>query len=180
MTARRIVIALLMLAAIGACADEAGWRETIKAIHSGHLPLPLCIGSQPVRLKDGSAILTFTSGSMEWRELVRMNSKPDLAIGDLDGDRVVEAVVLISHNGGGSGTFKFLFAMRESGHGPAYAGVWSLGDRTGVERLRIRDGRILADLIVHGPHDPACCPTVRVSEEFTLHDDDMITSMSCR
>lgn len=61
--------------------------------------------------------------------------------------------------------------MRYGEDGPVYAGVWMIGNRTLVERLKIRDGRIVAEMIVHGPDDPACCPTVRVIEEFTLLRD---------
>ena len=176
---RRIVIALLMLAAIGACAGGAGWRETIDSIYSGHLPLPLCIldDDEQVRLKDGSAILTFRDGSLEWKEFVRL-SDDLVAVGDLDGDQIAEAAVIVGHNGGGSGTFIFLVALRDGPDGPEYAGSWMLGDRTGVKRLRIRDGRILADLIVHGPSDPSCCPSVRVREEFTLQQA-VIGPLSC-
>lgn len=175
---RRIVIALLMLAAIGACAGGAGWRETIDSIYSGQLPLPLCIGGDEVRLKDGSAIRTIGSGSLESRESFRL-SNDLVAIGDLDGDQTVEAAVIVGYNSGGSATFILLVALRDGPDGPEYAGSWLIGDRAGVKRLRIRDGRILADLIVHGPSDPACCPSVRVMEEFSLQQ--VVTGpLSCR
>jgi putative lipoprotein len=44
-----------------------------------------------------------------------------------------------------------------------------LGDRVRVESLEVFDGILFATLLEHGPEDPACCPTRRVSRSWMAH-----------
>jgi hypothetical protein len=91
---------------------------------------------------------------------------PEYAVGDLDGDSVPDAAVLLATNTGGSGTFHDLVAVLNLGGEPDAVTSFLLGDRVPAERIRIVDGTIEVDLTMHGPGDPMCCPTMEVTRRF--------------
>lgn len=93
----------------------------------------------------------------------------DVAMGDLNGDLVDDAAIVLWHSGGGTGTWIYLIAMLNSEDGPQQAGVIPLGDRTYLNRLGIRDGAVELDLLAHGPDDAACCPTVRAIQSYRFN-----------
>ena len=174
--------------------EETPWPQTLERLRNGDHPLPLCSNDDgtPIRLhQEGRSCCTYRTDA--WRLLnvseawqawfdgegpLPLTGIPQAvglvsgmtAFGDLDGDRIPEAVVGAYYNGGGSATWLYLLAMNYRDGRPAQAGVWALGAQTHVERLAIRDGRIFATMIVHGDSDPSCCPSVRVRREFTLRD----------
>lgn len=80
------------------------------------------------------------------------------ARGDLDGDGVDEAVVLIETSGGGSGTFTHVAVVGARQGQPRNLDTRLVGDRVQVRGLRVEGGRVLLDLVRGGPQDPACCP----------------------
>jgi len=77
------------------------------------------------------------------------------AFGDLNGDGLQDAAVIIATNTGGSGTFHELFAVLAQ-KGPAASVV--LGDRIHENQLSIKAGIITLDYLRSGPKDPMCCP----------------------
>lgn len=94
--------------------------------------------------------------------------QPEYAVGDLDGDGSPDAAVVLSTNTGGTGTFQDLVAVLntdEVAHGEP---TMFLGDRVPVDRVRIEDGEIRLEMTMHGPADPMCCPTLRVTRRFRL------------
>lgn len=110
----------------------------------------------------------FASGSAS-RPVVTL--VPDAtASGDLDGDGIDEAVVALAHNAGGSGVFMYLAVMRDDRGIPDNIATISLGDRVRVIALGIEEGRIVADLVEHGPEDPMCCPTIQGRRVWRLED----------
>ena len=90
--------------------------------------------------------------------------------GDITGNGVDEAVVLLATNMGGSGVFFHLAVVRNHGGAPEHIGMIPLGDRVKVESLDVVDGTIVANLTEHGPGDPMCCPTRAVHREWELQD----------
>jgi uncharacterized membrane protein len=48
-----------------------------------------------------------------------------------------------------------------------------LGDRVKVKSLTVIDGKIVADLVEHGPGDPMCCPTQAVHREWELQAGEL-------
>ncbi|MBT8462613.1 MAG: hypothetical protein KJO44_08855 [Gemmatimonadetes bacterium] len=101
---------------------------------------------------------------------------PEYAAGDLDGDGAPDAAVLLATTTGGSGTFHDLAAVLNRDGEPENAATFFLGDRVTVERIRIIGGEIQLDLVMHGPADPMCCPSVQATRRFRLVAGDLVES----
>ena len=91
-----------------------------------------------------------------------------IAIGDLDGDGVDDAAVVLAANGGGSGTYYSLAAVINQDGTPLHVASASLGDRILLEALDIAAGVITVRMVAHGPDDGLCCPTQRVVHRYQL------------
>jgi hypothetical protein len=90
------------------------------------------------------------------------------AFGDLDGDGVADAAVLLVENSGGSGAFIYLAAVLNQDGEPNNQTTALLGDRVQVESLKIETGQIQIEMLTHGPDDPLCCPTQETTASYTL------------
>lgn len=95
------------------------------------------------------------------------------AFGDLNGDGREDAAVVLAQDLGGSGTFMTLAAVLSDQGIPRYQAGTSLGDRVKVESVSIKDGLILLTLVGHGPNDPMCCPTQKVTRNFRLEGNKL-------
>jgi uncharacterized membrane protein len=108
------------------------------------------------------------------RPVVRL--VPDaVAGGDLTGDGHDEAVVALAHNAGGSGEFVYLAVVRNGHEGPENFATIGLGDRVRIITLEIADGRLIADLVVHAPDDPMCCPSRRVRRQWSFEGGEPVS-----
>ncbi len=128
-----------------------------------------------------SGTITLTDGRYEGEPFVEGGaSRPivtlvePVAFGDLDGDGVEDAAVVLAANAGGSGTFISLEAVRNEGGEPVHVATYSLGDRARIESLAIEGGQIVLEMITHGPDDPLCCPTQRARNVYALEGDALI------
>lgn len=84
-----------------------------------------------------------------------------IAMGDIDGDGDEDAVVILVSSGGGSGAFFEMAVMLNDKGKPKYLTGEELGDRVKINFVRVLSDRsILLDIVVHGPEDGMCCPTV--------------------
>lgn len=90
------------------------------------------------------------------------------AYGDINGDKKVDAAVILAENGGGSGTFESVVAVINQGGSPHQISQIQLGDRVLVNSANISLGVIHLKLIVHGPSDPLCCPSQAEEQSFWL------------
>lgn len=79
--------------------------------------------------------------------------------GDIDGDGVDEAVVIVWQNSGGSGTFNYIALMDEDENGMQNTATTPLGDRVKVLGGSIQENLLELQVIEHDEDDPACCPT---------------------
>jgi uncharacterized membrane protein len=93
--------------------------------------------------------------------------------GDVTGNGVDEAVVMLATNTGGSGVFYHLAVVRNREGAPQHIGMIPLGDRVKVSSLEVIDGKIIASLVEHGPGDPMCCPTLTVYREWALREGEL-------
>jgi len=100
---------------------------------------------------------------------VTMSDK--VAFGDLNGDGVADAAVTIGINMGGSGVFEYVVAFVSNNGQPVQAGYYFVDDRAKLDALTIKDEKIVADAVVHGPNDPMCCPTIPVEATLQLPFD---------
>jgi len=89
-------------------------------------------------------------------------------VGDLDGDRRDEVVVVLTYRPGGTATLLFLAVVgREEGilHNVA---TTALGDRVQIRSVRIDGRRLLVSAVRAGAKDSACCPGEIVDWQWTL------------
>jgi len=163
--------------AVPACAPQPGKNTTPKATAVRSNPAPsldelrnatyVGIGAGPVRL---------TAGRWEGEPFVDdAASRPSVTLagdlrlsGDVDGDGIEEAIVLLDESAGGSGTFVHLALMGRRGDDVVSRATARVGDRVQVRAGRIAGGRIVLDVIQAGPDDPACCPAQKATRTWTL------------
>ena len=164
-------LALVLGVALGACsAGRSGPTElTVEQLRNATYNNVL---EEPVTLVDGRFEGEPFSSGAATRPVVTLIPGA-VAKGDLDGDQADEAVVALARDSGGSGVFVYLAVVRESRGKPENTATLSLGDRVRVTALSIDDGKILAELVEHGPNDPMCCPTSEVHREWTLQDGEL-------
>ena len=117
------------------------------------------------KLTDGTFFEAYDPGSASG---IHLTLREHLVLGDLNGDGIDDAVVILEASGGGSGTFRYVAAVLNAQGQPQHVGSALLGDRVGIESLAIEDGRIVVQMIGHGPGDAACCPTHEQTRAFHL------------
>lgn len=90
------------------------------------------------------------------------------ATGDLNGDGVPDAaVILIADRGDGDFRCELAAVVNEGGK-PRHGASVSLGERVTVLSLAIRSGVISVDYLCPGPGDPAFCVRERQTEAYRL------------
>ena len=88
--------------------------------------------------------------------------------GDLNGDGIEEAVVLLAASAGGTGETSYLaVAGRAAGQVTSIATA-PVGDRVQVRDARIAGRRIVLDVVQAGRDDAACCPGDLVTRSWEL------------
>lgn len=90
--------------------------------------------------------------------------------GDLDGDGKEEAVVGLKYWGGGTGRFDTVTIYRAGKDGPEVVADIAGGDRGdgGIASTRIEQGAVLVERMLSLPGDGACCPSLLITERWTL------------
>jgi hypothetical protein len=124
---------------------------------------------QPVKLTDGVA--QYDDGSTT-KPVVRL-SPEFTATGDLNGDGLEDAVVVLRNETSGTGRFVYLAAVLDARGNPTPLPAVLVGDRVIVKSLAVRDGKVAADLVVQGPNDGLCCPSLDASWVFALQDGEL-------
>ena len=148
---------------VGACATTKPQPFTADAIRNADYDSPWAAFGH-ARLSDGIYREKFNPDSPT--EIV---IRSDLIVmGDLDGDGVPDAVVLLISSPGGSGTFYDLAAVVNYRGIPKNIDTVPLGDRVKVKAISIQSGTIKVEMLAHGPKDPMCCPTVEVTRTYKL------------
>jgi hypothetical protein len=96
-----------------------------------------------------------------------------VAFGDLNGDGIWDAAVVLEASGGGSGTFRSLEAVVNEDGAPVHVASALLGDRVQIEELIVADLYIKVQMVTHGEGDGMCCPTLRVVQLYQLTEDGL-------
>ncbi len=118
-----------------------------------------------IKLTDGK----FQSGSDPTAaDYVNVSMGQQVAFGDLNGDGVDDAAIIIGENYGGTGDFVSVAAMLNQSGQPVFAGSAGVDDRPIINSLAIQNSQIRADATIHGPNDPGCCPAQPAMETFRL------------
>jgi Immunoglobulin-like domain of bacterial spore germination len=91
--------------------------------------------------------------------------------GDLNGDGKADAAIILSENGGGTGQFESVIAVTDQSGLPHQQSLAQLGDRLQIKSVEISSGVIHLDLLVQGPSDPMCCPSLAQKQNYWLIDN---------
>ncbi|MDP2470907.1 MAG: hypothetical protein Q8W45_11165 [Candidatus Palauibacterales bacterium] len=170
-----ILAALLCVFLCGACdrseerpagAAELPSELTASQLRNRSYPSEILSGEQ-VPLVDGAY------EDRDRRLTIRM--LPEYAVGDLNGDGAPDAVVLLATESGGSGVFEDLAVVLNDARTANQSVVATfLGDREPVDRIRIDSGEVSIELLAHGPGDPMCCPSQKVTRRFRLEAGQIV------
>ena len=96
-----------------------------------------------------------------------------IAFGDLDNDKREDAVVILTSSGGGTGNFRELAVVLNKDGKPSYLTSKELGDRVIINSVTIKSGIITLDMVVHGPEDGLCCPSVKKIFKYKLSENQL-------
>ncbi len=118
--------------------------------------------------------VTLVDGHYEAAGELWVNLLPWMAIGDLNSDGLEDAAILLSENGGGTGTFVSLMAVVNQDGQPFQAGTVTIDDRPIISGVEISDGKITVNGTIHGVSDPFCCPTLMVSQRYVLDGEQLV------
>lgn len=119
-----------------------------------------------VTLKDGKG----TDADESMFTLLKLH-----AIGDLDGDKVLDAAAMIVESAGGTGSFYYLFVLLNKGGKLVQIEhpEW-LGDRSVIQRVTINRGVLAVRFITHKDTDAACCPTRQVENKYRVVNGKLV------
>ena len=148
-------------------------RLTLDQLRNAEYRLPLLGDADtPIQFTDGEGQVAFGEGATERVHAGIVNDT--VAFGDLDGDGIADAAVVVFISGGGSGTFIHLVAVLDRNGAPEQAAWAFLGDRVPVRNLTVAGGRIVAHTVTHRPSDGLCCPTLEITRTFGLEGDQLV------
>jgi heat shock protein HslJ len=99
-----------------------------------------------------------------------------LVLGDLDGDRLDEAVAVLTYSSGGSGVLSYLAVISRGDGYIRNIATAALGDRVQLRSIRISGGKLLVSAVRAGINDAACCPGELVEWQWTLSAGKLNTS----
>lgn len=129
------------------------------------------IEGQEVRLLDGRAETKAAPGSAI-KVKTSVFGKP--TYGDLDDDGQEDAVLLLEHDPGGSGTFRYVAAALNVDSGYRGTNAVLLGDRVTLHDARIRNGVVIASYATRGPDEPMSSPpSVSQTQYLILRDGEL-------
>ena len=97
-----------------------------------------------------------------------------VVFGDLNGDTVNDAAIMLSEGHGGTGAYVYVAAVTNYAGIPLHKASALIDDRAIIESIRVENGLIIVDAIVHGENDPGCCPSKHVTRTFRLSGDVLI------
>lgn len=92
----------------------------------------------------------------------------EIAFGYLSNDKTKDAAVIYGYGTGGTGFFVMLCAVINDRGNLQNIALTDLEDRVKINSLRIQSGKIIVDMVTHGPHDPAPLPTVKKIAMYIL------------
>lgn len=96
------------------------------------------------------------------------------AFGDLNNDNDDDAAIMFSEWYGGTGTNVYVAAVTNWAGIPLHKASALIDDRGIIQSIRIENGLIIVDAIVHGENDPGCCPSKHVTRTFRLAGDVLV------
>lgn len=99
-----------------------------------------------------------------------------LSIGDLNGDGISDAAVILSINTGGTGIFYNLYGILNDRGTPKPSKPEVLGDRIKLKSLMMQGNEIGVSFLTQGPKDPMTNPTLDVTRKYKWQDGTLIST----
>ncbi len=104
-----------------------------------------------------------------------------IAFGDLNGDRIDDAVLPLTLNLGGTGMFTALITVLNQNGVAWQPSPAPLEDLPILHTLTIENGEIFLSATIHGLNDPNCCPSQPVTKTYRLLADKLwLTRLTSR
>ena len=97
-----------------------------------------------------------------------------MAFGDLDGDGIEDAAVVLVTNAGSTGIFYDLAIVKKNEEGLTNIAMTRLGDRILVRDVAIHQGVILVDMLVASADHITCCPDAPVENQYRLEGSELV------
>lgn len=85
--------------------------------------------------------------------------------------------MVLALQSGGSVTFKYLVAMRNTGNAFVQQDSILLGDRIRTSAMTIAGGQTHIEMLAAGPEDPACCPSQKLKLSYVLSKGKWLKSV---
>jgi hypothetical protein len=162
-------LAVLVLIIIGL----VGYAFLKKGANKGFDPLnaTYSIEGQSVTLADGKAEMVAAPGSAT-KVVTTIFGQP--VSGDLNGDGVVDAAVMLVQDPGGSGTFYYVATAINNNNVAQGSNAILLGDRIAPQNITIKSNKIVANYADRKPGDPMTAPpSVGVTKYFIYDRGDL-------
>ena len=140
----------------------------------GNLSYSGIFPDQPITLVDGS--YSYDDGSPA-KPFVRFIPQL-IATGDINGDGLEDAMVLLEDQSSGTGDFIYLSAVLDALGNPTPTEALMIGDRIGVKSLVMNGSQVVADLVAQGLGDAACCASWNVRRLYALEDGRLVEKSS--
>ena len=157
-------------------------HETTTGQVQGETPLPglgttplnstYGINDQPVTLENGMAEQEIMPNSAT---KIRTNMFSEPVIGDVNGDGIDDAVVLLTYNPGGSGTFYYIAAALVSADGYKGTNAVLIGDRIVPKEMQIERGNIVCIYLDRAPEEPYSARPSREKKKYFRVRDSVLT-----
>jgi hypothetical protein len=97
-----------------------------------------------------------------------------VVFGDLNNDGLEDAAVILRSRAGGTGVSVDLAAVINDDGKAVNVASRYLGDRIQVKSGFIQDGIITLDLLIHGPNDGLCCPSLPLTWSWMVVNDNLV------
>ncbi len=137
----------------------AGIELTMNLLENASYHAPFY--NRDIRLKNG----VYSEGSPTTYSVQLLDK---VAYGDMTGDGKPEAAVILAESAGGTGTFESLIIMEYKNGTPFQTGEAMLGDRVAVRSVDISQNVAHLSLLVQGPTDAMCCPSLPETQNYWL------------
>jgi len=124
-----------------------------------------------VKLTNGICTESFIPSSST--QIVVKMAEP-IAIGDLNGDQVDDAAVILISNPGTTGIYYDLAAVVNVEGIPYNIATEPLGESIRLKSLSMTAGVIKVEMVTHGPRDPLCCPTLPATRSYRLQGNQFV------
>lgn len=130
------------------------------------------IEGREFQLKNGKAEIESLPGAAS---KIKISVFEVLAKGDLNGDGFADNAVLLTYDGGGSGTFFYIAAAIKTASGYTGTNAILLGDRIAPQPTEIRDGEVIVNYAERKPDEPMTArPSVGVSRYFKIEKEKLV------